>query len=87
MEDLCFPDGGFWRSRPPEFSRTYALVLTDVDGGRTFGYCRRIRPEGDAFCLPLAICIITRHRARALFSKVRTYSYMNNLLWGKMNHR
>ena len=25
---------------------TYSLVLTSPSGARTFGYCRRIRPEG-----------------------------------------
>ena len=43
------------------------------DGRRTFGYCRRIQPEGDELCLPLAMCILTRHsRARGLFSQVST---------------
>ncbi len=70
IEELCFPDSHFWQPHPPELSLTYSLILTGPDGSRTFGFCRRIQPEGDDLCLPLAICILTKHRARGLYSQV-----------------
>ena len=71
IEELCWPDFLTWEPHSPTKTKTYTLVLTDIRGDRTFGYCRRIQPEGDELCLPLAICILTRHsRARGLFSQV-----------------
>ena len=70
--EFCFPDAMHWTPQPREKANTYTLVLTDCNGNRTFGYCRRIVAEGDTICLPLALCILTRHsRARGLFSQVQ----------------
>ena len=69
--ELVFPDSNFWLPHRPEATSTYTLVLTGPDGSRTYGYCRRIQPEGDDLCLPLAICLLTKHRARGLYSQVR----------------
>jgi hypothetical protein len=75
IEELCWPDGPTWQPHGQDKTRTYTLVLTDLRGLRTFGYCRRIQAEGDDVCLPLAICILTRHsRARGLFSQVLKYT-------------
>ncbi len=68
--ELCFPDLATWVPHSPGLTQTYMLVVTSRDGTRTFGYCRRIQPEGDELCLPLAVCILTKHRARGLFAKV-----------------
>ena len=74
IEELCFPDAAHWLPQPQEIANIYTLVLTDCHGNRTFGYCRRIVAEGDTMCLPLALCILTRHnRSRGLFSQVRIY--------------
>lgn len=71
IEELCWPDALTWEPHLQRKTKTYTLVLTDFRGQRTFGYCRRIQAEGDDVCLPLAICILTRHcRARGLFSQV-----------------
>ena len=68
---LCWPDAVTWEPHLQRKTKTYNLVLTDFRGHRTFGYCRRIQAEGDDVCLPLAICILTRHGgARGLFSQV-----------------
>ena len=69
---LCWPDAVTWEPHLQRKTKTYNLVLTDFRGHRTFGYCRRIQAEGDDVCLPLAICILTRHGgARGLFSQVK----------------
>ena len=79
IEELCFPDATHWIPQPQEKSNIYTLVLTDCHGNRTFGYCRRIVAEGDVMCLPLALCILTRHsRSRGLFAQV----YRNNSMPG-----
>ena len=61
IEELCWPDALTWEPHLQGKTKTYTLVLTDFRGQRTFGYCRRIQAEGDNVCLPLAICILTRH--------------------------
>ena len=71
IEELCWPDARTWEPHAQQKTRTYNLVLTNYKGHRTFGYCRRLQAEGDDVCLPLAICVLTRHgRARGLFSQV-----------------
>ena len=49
----------------------YTIVLTSLVGKRTFCYCQRIRPEGSDLSLPLAVCILSRHKDRLLFQHVR----------------
>ena len=80
IEELCWPDGLSWQPHSQDQTRTYTLVLTDLRGQRTFGYCRRIQAEGDDVCSPLAICILTRHsRAKGLFSQVCVYYRICNV--------
>lgn len=35
-----------------------------------FGYCRRVLPEGSTHCLPLAYCILSKHRAPRFYKKI-----------------
>ncbi|KAK6645425.1 hypothetical protein RUM43_001702 [Polyplax serrata] len=72
IEALCFPDATNW---PPATGNEsddqyYSLVVTNENGERKFGYCRRVLPEGGNLCLPLTYCIITPHRANGFFYKV-----------------
>ncbi|KAJ9593008.1 hypothetical protein L9F63_015327, partial [Diploptera punctata] len=80
IEHLCFPDAKDW---PPPVSNTssvtgassideqsYSLVITSETGGRRFGYCRRVLPEGSNICLPLAYCIISPFRASGFYYKI-----------------
>lgn len=48
----------------------YTFVLTDEKGNRRYGYCRRVKPEGAPVCLPLAYCLITKHRASGFYAKL-----------------
>ncbi|XP_047097212.1 uncharacterized protein LOC124711272 [Schistocerca piceifrons] len=72
LEHLCFPDALEWPPAPASQNedQMYSLVITAEDGSRTFGYCRRVMPEGAPICLPLAYCLLSTHRARGFFSKV-----------------
>lgn len=51
-------------------AQCYSLVITDENGRRTFGYCRRILPEGSENCLPLAYCILSKHRAPRFYKRI-----------------
>ena len=77
IEQLCFPDSDHWTPKTVDPSqricRTYSLVLTDLNGCRTFGYCRRVLPEGADVALPLVYCIISSKRAYNLYNKVRDH--------------
>lgn len=72
LEHLCFPDALEWPPAPASENedQMYSLVITAEDGSRTFGYCRRVMPEGAPICLPLAYCLLSSHRARGFYSKV-----------------
>ena len=70
---FCFPDAEYWspdrcnqETNLCGVGRTQFLVLTDLQGNRRFGYCRRILPEGDKFnvTLPIAYCLISSRKSR-----------------------
>lgn len=76
MESLVFPecssdlDPKYRTPVPAQDLQDYALVLTNERGSRSYGYCRRVLPEGASHCLPLAYCIVSRYRAPAFYYKV-----------------
>ncbi|KAL6083865.1 hypothetical protein STEG23_031390 [Scotinomys teguina] len=53
-------------SRP----ETFSFVLTNVDGSRKIGYCRRLLPAGPGPRLPKVYCIISCIGCFGLFSKI-----------------
>ncbi|XP_069489773.1 DENN domain-containing protein 2D isoform X2 [Ambystoma mexicanum] len=67
---FCFPDGNVWAPLTEYTSETFSFVLTNVDGTRKFGYCRRILPSGRGARLPLVYCIISCLGCFGLFSKI-----------------
>ena len=78
IELLCFPDSEQWTPKTLDptrrIGRTYSLVLTDLNGRRKFGYCRRILPEGGNVALPLVYCVISSKRGYNLYNKVNTFA-------------
>lgn len=70
IEQLCFPDGIDGPMDRSDKAQCYSLVITDEHGKRTFGYCRRILPEGSENCLPLAYCILSKHRAPRFYKRI-----------------
>lgn len=70
IEQLCFPDGIDGPMDRSDKAQCYSLVITDENGKRTFGYCRRILPEGSENCLPLAYCILSKHRAPRFYKRI-----------------
>uniref|UniRef100_H3AXF0 DENN domain containing 2D n=1 Tax=Latimeria chalumnae TaxID=7897 RepID=H3AXF0_LATCH len=66
---FCFPDGNNWASLKEDKSQTFSFVLTNIDGSRKYGYCRRLLPHGKG-ALPEVFCIISCLGCFGLFSKI-----------------
>uniref|UniRef100_A0AAY4C3S1 UDENN domain-containing protein n=1 Tax=Denticeps clupeoides TaxID=299321 RepID=A0AAY4C3S1_9TELE len=67
---FCFPEGVNWAPLTEYPSETFSFVLTEVDGSRRNGYCRRLLPSGRGARPPEAYCIISRLACFGLFSKI-----------------
>ncbi|XP_046881773.1 DENN/MADD domain containing 2Db [Hypomesus transpacificus] len=67
---FCFPEGVNWAPLTEYHSETFSFVLTEVDGSRRNGYCRRLLPGGRGARPPEAYCIISRVACFGLFSKI-----------------
>uniref|UniRef100_A0A8C9F529 UDENN domain-containing protein n=1 Tax=Pavo cristatus TaxID=9049 RepID=A0A8C9F529_PAVCR len=67
---FCFPDGNNWEPVTTFPSETFSFVLTNVDGSRKIGYCRRLLPAGRGARLPEVFCIISCLGCFGLFSKI-----------------
>ncbi|XP_078500252.1 DENN domain-containing protein 2D isoform X2 [Lissotriton helveticus] len=67
---FSFPDGNTWAPLSEYASEIFSFVLTNVDGSRKFGYCRRILPSGRGARLPIVYCIISCLGCFGLFSKI-----------------
>ncbi|XP_057181913.1 DENN/MADD domain containing 2Db isoform X2 [Triplophysa rosa] len=66
---FCFPEGINWAPLTQYRSETFSFVLTEVDGSRRNGYCRRLLPSGSGARTLEAYCIISRVACFGLFSK------------------
>ncbi|XP_004689714.1 PREDICTED: DENN domain-containing protein 2D isoform X1 [Condylura cristata] len=67
---FCFPDGNEWVPLTEYPRETFSFVLTNVDGSRKIGYCRRVLPAGGGPRLPKVYCIISCLGCFGLFSKI-----------------
>ncbi|KAA0714292.1 DENN domain-containing protein 2D [Triplophysa tibetana] len=67
---FCFPEGVNWAPLTEYCSETFSFVLTDVDGSRKNGYCRRLLPYGKGARPPEAYCIISNVACFGLFSNI-----------------
>ncbi|NXF30148.1 DEN2C protein, partial [Nyctibius bracteatus] len=67
---FCFPDPKDWFPASNLKSETFSFVLTGEDGGRWFGYCKKLLPEGKGKRLPEVYCIVSRLGCFNLFSKI-----------------
>lgn len=68
IEQLIFPRSPLIDET--EINQEYSIILTDNDGFRLYGYCRRVLPENCNFCLPLAYCILSELKAPGFFFKI-----------------
>mmetsp|Transcript_18400 Transcript_18400/g.71098 ORF Transcript_18400/g.71098 Transcript_18400/m.71098 type:complete len:729 (-) Transcript_18400:243-2429(-) len=80
VTQFCFPDiNQFPTEHMP--SETFTFVLTDSEGDRRFGYCRRQLPLGAGPRFPVAFTIMTYFPCFQLYSKVLeqvAYHYENS---------
>ncbi|XP_047186863.1 DENN domain-containing protein 2D-like isoform X2 [Scophthalmus maximus] len=67
---FCFPEGISWAPLTEYHSETFSFVLTEIDGSRRNGYCRRLLPGGRGARPPEAYCIISSVACFGLFSKI-----------------
>ncbi|XP_054032210.1 DENN domain-containing protein 2D [Dryobates pubescens] len=67
---FCFPDGSSSAPACDFRSETFSFVLTNADGSRKIGYCRRLLPSGRGVRLPEVFCIISCLGCFGLFSKI-----------------
>uniref|UniRef100_A0A3B5KXI5 UDENN domain-containing protein n=1 Tax=Xiphophorus couchianus TaxID=32473 RepID=A0A3B5KXI5_9TELE len=67
---FCFPEGISWAPLTEYHSETFSFVLTEIDGSRRNGYCRRLLPGGRGARPPEAFCIISSLACFGLFSKI-----------------
>uniref|UniRef100_F6UDE7 DENN domain containing 2D n=1 Tax=Monodelphis domestica TaxID=13616 RepID=F6UDE7_MONDO len=67
---FCFPDGNEWVPLTEYPRETFSFVLTNMDGTRKIGYCRRLLPAGRGPRLPRVYCIISCIGCFGLFSKI-----------------
>ncbi|KAL2093204.1 hypothetical protein ACEWY4_010516 [Coilia grayii] len=70
IPQFCFPDAKDWSPVSQYSSESFSFMLTGEDGGRRFGYCRRLLPSGSAARLPEVYCVISRLGCFDLFSKI-----------------
>ncbi|KAK6472200.1 DENN domain-containing protein 2C isoform X2 [Huso huso] len=70
IPSFCFPDSQEWRPSAELPSETFSFVLTGEDGGRWFGYCRRLLPRGKGKRIPEVHCIVSRLGCFNLFAKI-----------------
>ncbi|MBN3278268.1 DEN2C protein, partial [Polyodon spathula] len=70
IPSFCFPDSQDWRPSAELPSETFSFVLTGEDGGRWFGYCRKLLPSGKGKRIPEVHCIVSRLGCFNLFAKI-----------------
>ncbi|CAI9722833.1 Hypothetical predicted protein [Octopus vulgaris] len=66
---FCFPDAEIYQSQEEMSTNPYWFVLTNFDGARVFGYCRRVWPYGPKLT-PEVICIITPIEAVNMYNSL-----------------
>ncbi|GAB0100529.1 DENN domain-containing protein [Sergentomyia squamirostris] len=72
VEQLVFPCGLRQNERdvPVREGQDYSLILTNDNGERLYGYCRRILPENSEIFLPMAYCLLTDTKAPGFYFKL-----------------
>jgi hypothetical protein len=78
IPSFCFPDMDAIQPIEKLDRDTYSFVLTDIDGSRRHGYCRRMLPKGEGKRWPETYCIISSHPCFGLFSQLLDYVEQRN---------
>ncbi|XP_052220267.1 DENN domain-containing protein 2A-like isoform X2 [Dreissena polymorpha] len=69
---FCFPDAANFKPSSSSMtkSQSYNFVLTNFDGGRVYGYCRRFVPPKSAERIPEVICIMSPVDAFTMYNEL-----------------
>ena len=51
IPQFCFPDVDQWKPVKEYKSESFSFVLTDMEGGRRYGYCRRLLVSWFFMCM------------------------------------
>lgn len=70
IPNFCFPDINTIKPMTNYSSETFSFVLTDVDGNRRFGYCRRLLPSGNGPRLPEVYCLVSDMGCFSMYEKI-----------------
>ncbi|XP_060072364.1 DENN domain-containing protein 2C-like [Ylistrum balloti] len=73
VPEFCFPDAAEFdvkSASPAAPSESYSFVLTNLEGGRVYGYCRRLVPLETPAGLPEVICIISPIDAFSMYNEL-----------------
>ncbi|XP_033753036.1 suppression of tumorigenicity 5 protein-like [Pecten maximus] len=73
VPEFCFPDAAEFdvkSASPAAPSESYSFVLTNVEGGRIYGYCRRLVPLETPAGLSEVICIISPVDAFSMYNEL-----------------
>ncbi|OWF47953.1 Suppression of tumorigenicity 5 protein [Mizuhopecten yessoensis] len=73
VPEFCFPDAAEFdvkSASPAAPSESYSFVLTNVEGGRLYGYCRRLVPLETPAGLSEVICIISPIDAFSMYNEL-----------------
>lgn len=70
IPQFCFPDIDQWKPTRSYRSEKFSFVLTDIEGNRRFGYCRRLLPVGSGPRLPEVYCIVSPLGCFSLYEKI-----------------
>lgn len=68
IEQLVFPSSELIKSGKE--NQEYCLILTDDNGVKFYGFCRRVLPENSEMCLPMAYCIVSATKALGFYQKI-----------------
>ena len=72
IPQFCFPDAHILQPVTAYTSETFSFVLTELDGTKRFGYCRRLLPADSTNSprLPEVYCIISRVGSFDVFDQI-----------------
>lgn len=68
IEQLVFPSRKLINQTKAD--QEYSIILTEGNGYRIYGYCRRVLPECCEMCLPLAYCLISEIKAPGFYFRI-----------------
>ncbi|KAL6045117.1 Suppression of tumorigenicity 5 [Balamuthia mandrillaris] len=68
---FCFPDiSSYPKAKIKKTLENFSFVLTESDGEKRWGYCRRVLEPGDGIRFPQCFCVLSFFPCFAIFSEI-----------------